>query len=78
MEYDIAEFMTLDHGAEAAGMEEEAWGFLGVVVVWTGRHAELEAEGQSGGISELLAESSSCYIETGGTSGESNELKLYQ
>ena len=24
MEYDIAEFMTLGHGAEAAGMEEES------------------------------------------------------
>ena len=70
MEYDIAEFMTLGHGAEAAGMEEEAWDFLGVGVVWI----ELEAEGQSGGFRELLAESFSCNIETGGTSGESNEL----
>ena len=33
MEYDIAEFITLGHGAEAAGMEEEARDFLGVVVV---------------------------------------------
>ena len=70
MEYDIAEFITLGHGAEAAGMEEEARDFLGVVVVWTDRHAELEAEG----LSDLLAESFSCYIETGGTSVESNEL----
>lgn len=73
MEYDIAELMTLGHGAEAAGMEEKARDFLSVGVVWTDRHAELEAEGLSGGISELLAESFSCYIETG-TSGESNEL----
>ena len=33
MEYDIAEFMTLGHGAEAAGMEEKARDFLSVGVV---------------------------------------------